>query len=1386
MATKARQQYFADEDSLQKIRREFSIADEIQQKIDSIEPWAQVNKIETVKVNWTALVPDANKAVNVEVPEVIDNLYTVDSDNALSAKQWKLLYDYIQNIASRWRFLSNWNSATGLPMTNPSESPYPYKSWDYFIVSNVATSWGTNYRPDGSSYIIWQASTVVETDSVDVSDFYFYDGTNWLLLKNSGRSWAVDSALSTTSTNPVENRVITNALNNKQDVLTAWNHIDITNNVISTTGLQEELTAWENITIQDVCHPNTQWPAPDWFHVPTDSEWGAVIWILRTTFWLPGNSTTPETYLKMPSAGDYDNYSGTLVNRNTTGNYRTVTSYGVWASACLFFDSSFLFPDGNRNRAMAASLRCFKNTPVTPDGARTTLYDWSSVAVNAWVFHNTTEWLISISWNWSTWYTIQDKNLWATAVYNSWDVLSDANCWYYYQWWNNYGFPGDTQITTSQTQVDASNYWPWNYYSSNILRYRRNDWSSVNNDNLWWWVTPSWTWCELAISATDTTYTAWTWISIDANNVISSTATSAQWWNITWTLSNQTDLQSALDSKVNLWMNKVFDSTVVEIWKWEHEPGGDSSGHHIELDPNWEVSTYNLTQAWHNEATLWSGTLELLNNTVLDWNKTATFDHEKIVADDWTDTETYNFFGNNRIARLSDVWTGYTAWAWINIDANNEISNTLPWPTIAATAPTGAEWALWYDTTNDVLMAHDWTSWKEAWTQMKVLSYGHSTWQDFLDAYNENAIVYCKASSQSNPWTWNQTRMAFMAFVDINATTWVIQGVEFQYYRSRNAHSTAATVLDEVYIYKLTSNWTWSVTQRDTAAKPLAWTWIWLTYNASGMTISADTTVLATQTDLNSKQDTLVSWTNIKTVNSNSLLGSWDLTLNDVKSSATAPSSPTEWMLWYDTTNDQLKVYDWTNWNVTGKEYNAGTWIEIWTIQDYSAMQWPAPDGFHVPLTTEWQAVKDIWTALGGWSSDWTNFWIALKLPFAGFRSYSSARVYSQDSYGYYWSSSRYDANYAYHLNFNSSDITPQSSGYSRACGFSVRCFKDTPTIPTLSWTKLYWTSIEAGWIFWSSTDWLISLSSDWTDWITIADKNLGATTVWNSGDTLSEANCWKYYQWGNNYGFPRTWSVTTSSTQVDASTYWPWNYYSSSTFITRSSSPYRWDTTDNWNLWWWETWVVTLDNVISNTGVLSVNGQTWNVTVDDNTKIFVVNESALTSWWSIFNVEPFKDICERLISNPKHIAYITNKTSIMPHELKYIGSVMQIISHSWQFLDENNWMFEFIYIWFPFVENRELFKYYWDIQVNSWTASVANITANKINFTPSNSWTTGQVLTKTSSWYNWQDASWWLQVAPNSPITWIKYVWYGTEADYNNLSQYYTDAPWDTEFRCF
>ena len=329
-------------------------------------------------------------------------------------------------------------------------------------------------------------------------------------------------------------------------------------------------------------------------------------------------------------------------------------------------------------------------------------------------------------------------------------------------------------------------------------------------------------------------------------------------------------------------------------------------------------------------------------------------------------------------------------------------------------------------------------------------------------------------------------------------------------------------------------------------------------------------TAIATEAQVYKKQDELVSWTNIKTINWESVLGSWNISIS-------APS------------------------------YTAGNWIditsyEIWLDGTYSAvesdMQWPAPSWFHVPLTTEWQAVYDIWTALGGWSSAWTNFWIALKLPFAGQRYGLSANVGDQGTSGYYWSSSHISTTLASNISFASSYILSHNS-YGRAQCLSVRCFKNEPTVPTSSWTKLYWTSIESWWIFWSSADWLISLSSDWNTWITIADKNLWATTVWNSWDTLSEANCGKYYQRWNNYWFPRTWSVTTSSTKVDASNYWPWNYYSSSTFIMGNDD---WSSVQNDNLWWWTsqwTWL------------------SWNLIIWDNLYKIVTSTTAPSWAWN-------------------------------------------------------------------------------------------------------------------------------------------------------------------------
>lgn len=125
-------------------------------------------------------------------------------------------------------------------------------------------------------------------------------------------------------------------------------------------------------------------------------------------------------------------------------------------------------------------------------------------------------------------------------------------------------------------------------------------------------------------------------------------------------------------------------------------------------------------------------------------------------------------------------------------------------------------------------------------TGMTILSYGSSTWQDFLDAFNAKKVVYCRASSNSNPATGSQGRMAFMAFVNFSGTT--PTSVEFQYYRSVSSH-TAAQQGDQVFIYKLESNGAWSVTTREASSKIVAGTNMSSSYSSGTLTLNAtDTT----------------------------------------------------------------------------------------------------------------------------------------------------------------------------------------------------------------------------------------------------------------------------------------------------------------------------------------------------------------------------------------------------------------------------------------------------------------------------------------------------------------------------------------------------------------
>ena len=199
------------------------------------------------------------------------------------------------------------------------------------------------------------------------------------------------------------------------------------------------------------------------------------------------------------------------------------------------------------------------------------VYESPAPVTVAGIYHSAEKGLISLSTDGSTWTTIADKNLWATTVYNDWDTLSEANCGKYYQRWNNYGFAFTWPTTIANTQINPSDYWPWNYYSSSTFIWGNQWWMSTVNSNLWgnttdtliarrwpcaeWYHIPSQTEANalLTMWINIWAWTSWAWTGVKNNllipysnmiswdGVIYSQWTSVGIWTSTWSSGSATN-----------------------------------------------------------------------------------------------------------------------------------------------------------------------------------------------------------------------------------------------------------------------------------------------------------------------------------------------------------------------------------------------------------------------------------------------------------------------------------------------------------------------------------------------------------------------------------------------------------------------------------------------------------------------------------------------------------------------------------------------------------------------------------------------------------------------------------------------------------------------------
>lgn len=166
------------------------------------------NKILVTDSNGDIVESNANVS---DIPGVVNNTNSTSTTDALSANMGREMQIEITNLKARGRFLSVWNSSTGLPDTNPVENPYLYKPGDYYIVGTVAASGANNYRPNGTQFVIGTASTTVETEEVSKNDTYIYDGVNWILQSDSQKT----VTFATIAGQPSDNANLATALDSK-------------------------------------------------------------------------------------------------------------------------------------------------------------------------------------------------------------------------------------------------------------------------------------------------------------------------------------------------------------------------------------------------------------------------------------------------------------------------------------------------------------------------------------------------------------------------------------------------------------------------------------------------------------------------------------------------------------------------------------------------------------------------------------------------------------------------------------------------------------------------------------------------------------------------------------------------------------------------------------------------------------------------------------------------------------------------------------------------------------------------------------------------------------------------------------------------------------------
>lgn len=1232
----------------------------------------------------------------------------------------------IEQLQWRGKFLSNWDATTWKPETDPETLPYEYHTWDYYMVTVVGSN---NKRPTWSSYT-WEASTTAETSELAEWDMYAYDGTNWLLQSNHGKT----VSFANLSWVPSDNACLCSELASKQDNIDDLNTIR-TNACCGKSASDTIATYWDVVT-HNACEFQVAWD----YATNSTLEWclackqnnisdldtirtNACCWACAKTiiswYWdiVSHNASEFQAAWSYAQCCDLTTWLSWKVDKvnwinriywtdwswcqtdyaysdTVTGN--SIAKRDACGNLCVadptcnsHAATKWYVDDKVDNKVICwwsiawtltcqtdlqTALNCKQDNISDLDSIRTWAGKWDT-AVQPWDLAAvaTSGKYCDLTWIpcATTWGTAIAVTNWQVSVCydnNTIKVNNSDQIYADYTWLQktcnlvtNFSNADDTHYPSAKAVADIVEWMSWGNMIKEIYdpcNCRKN---MYDMDNMYDWsvnkvVTSTekalWDAKQEALTLPSNP-TCWHLVVWWANKKTFvdwwEIPNSATWWCITGTLSNQTDLQNALNCKAQC-CDIPTDNCQLANSCWYTTCTGTLTENSLKTVNGCSlVGSGDICIEWGWCSEWWCITGTLCDQTDLQW----ALDDKVNICDCytyWDFTKCRSFFWYNDCYGIAIECCGCwcNQWGFLRPDSleiSYNCNGHVVWSDMRSwyTSLFEYDWAcdnccvcidFWWicvcwDCVTDKCYPFDWCCRiatlcdLPAESNVKAFYITWNSWESNLSAWQAALDWLCSWKSPIISCNWVEF------YLSRNCSGCSVFSTEIG---GTNCNNSSFICCKAVYLYKCEDTTTLKCITISSPTLQPGYLAVWVNYNCS--------------------YTPQYPWSPTTKKYVDDKVYMWD----------TAPATAVEGQIWSDTCSNMVKYYDWSQWNVltawgstwtwdvTGPNssvdwhiavFDSTSWKIIkdwWPIPEWKSYcawegidieekivrdtQWPAPYWFHVPTIQEWICVCVAFDAVKPESSC-TIFWW-LNMPCAWYLCYSNGTAIHIWDGAYYWTSSPYSDSTGLSCAVYGTTWMSYSYMY-RGCWYPIRAFKDIPVVPDENRTEI--SSSWGGGIYCNCTLWLFSVSKDGSTWYTIADKNIWATVAYNYWDTLCKENIWCYYQRWNNYWFDCNWVSTWSTSRVDASGYWPWNYYCNKQFITCAC----WDCGYNSNLWWWVTNCCLPCNTIENSWIRSFNGCTWDVCFTAGSWIRIVDKNDLQwpapKWFHVPSAEERKNL---------------------------------------------------------------------------------------------------------------------------------------------------------------